>query len=1149
MNKKSRITNTKNYVRRILKTPYIRLREWSEDESGRSRKLITGSTSATIYKMLGRISASQRGWTGALWAVNSAIEFDPDNTVSYLHRARYEKELKRFSDSIASLEGALRIEPHRHDIELMIATTLYEQQKWGDAAVAFESIEDHNNSDPMYWYMLARSYAEIGEPEKSIDAYTNGINLLSHSQKRLRSQFFYQLGRVYQLQGSATESHDSYQRAVALHPDKRAGRYGIFWLHYIEGYIRDALEASKQDHQAVSNDHELLSALSTVYRRSHDLDGALMYGIRAMDLRPGNATYTFEVGYIQEHLGNYDDAISSYHKAQSTRALRADAIYRQGVTYLKQGNEKAAQGCFKRLELLKKKLGKRFRISYSSAMRYTEYYELMDIDERAVLYESSLGKAISCNPHAIFKQLFNGDRFQDYFHIWVIDSSEKVPDEYKNLKNVIFIEKHSDHYLRYLASAKYLINNSTFPAYFIRKPEQSYLNTWHGTPWKTLGKDIKGSIFEHANTARNLLQATHILSPNAHTTDVLLRSNDIEGVYTADVYETGYPRMDATVNLAQNRKDVLRERLGATGGKKIVLYAPTWRGTLGRERVDARRLRSDISKLAKDNPDKLVVFRGHHYVEKLLNKANTLSIKVVPEDIDTNELLSVVDILVTDYSSIFFDFMVTGRPILLYVYDYEEYSEHRGLYFSADELQLSTFHTIDELSQAIGKVTEEDGQHSQYQDAKEKFCSYDDGEVAERVTSWFFDNKKPTKSREIKKSEKPTAIMFGGGYRANGISHSFLNLLNGVDTSMCNYATIVVPHELRDDPEKYEKFLQQPEDIIKLGQVGRINLTPLEADILTDFEQTYSFNSNEARAIYDAIYNREARRVFGATHFLAAANYEGYRPYWSSLFAKVDAKNKSIYMHNDLYSEWHHRFPRLGATFLQFPGYDKLIGVSEATRKTNLEKLSKPFKIAKDKFDYCDNIQDSQLTVERAKEEVPADVDKIIKSARGNSFVAVGRLSPEKDHQKLVNAFRRIVDEVPQAQLVICGDGPLRAVLERLIKQLNLSDNVHLLGFTKNPYPIIQAADCFVLSSNYEGQPVVFYEAFALNRPVIATDIPANRSVLEDGYGLLVDNSEEGLYEGVRDFTKGQVKVKPFDSKGHEKRSLEMFYQKVVGLK
>jgi len=1149
VNKRQELEQFKEQLRRSLKTPYVWIREWSEGADGASRKLINRSLSAVAYKVLGRVSASQKGWTGALWAIDAALQFDPDNVSSHLHRARYEKELKRYSDSIVTLEKALRINPNRHDIELLIATTLYDQQKWGDVVASLESIQTYDN-DPMYWYMLARSYAEIGEPEKSVKSFERGLEVLHGSKKKLlRSQYLYQLGRVYRLLGNNKKSQDYFRQAVAEHPDSDVKRYGLFWLHYSEGYIRDALKASKQDYQTIPDDHKLLFTLANAYRRSHEWEDALSYGTRAASLRPSNASYHFEVGYIQEQLGRYSEAVTSYTQAYAGKGLHADALYRQAITCLKQGDEKKSRAYFRDLDLLKKKQGKRFSISYSGATRYTEYYDLLKVSDKIIVYESNLGRAISCNPYAIFKQLIADKKFEDYIHVWVIDNREKIPTEYRAQKNIVFIEKHSDRYLRYLASAKYLINNSTFPAYFIRKEEQLYLNTWHGTPWKTLGEDIKGKIFEHANTARNFLQATHIVSPNAHTTDVLLKSNDVDGIYTAEVYEMGYPRIDNTINLSESRKTKLRERLGVNDGKQVVLYAPTWRGALGREKVDARRLRSDLSKLARNNPDKHIVFRGHHYVEKLLNKTNTYSIKVVPSDIDTNELLSVTDILITDYSSIFFDFMVTGRPILLYVYDFAEYKEQRGLYFTVDELQLDTYSTLDEVSAALVGISESAKVKCTYEDARKRFCSYDDGKVTERTVSWFFKGKKPAKGKLIKKSDRPAAIMFGGGYRANGISLSFLNLLNRVDTSMCNYATIVVPHELREDPEKYERFLRQPKEIIKLGQVGRINLTPLEADLLADFEQTYSFGSEKAKEIYENIYTREARRVFGATHFQAAVNYEGYRPYWSSLFARVDADNKSIYMHNDLYSEWNHRFPRLGATFLQFHNYDKLIGVSQATRDTNLEKLSGSFSISKEKFDYCDNIQNSQQTIERAKEELPKSIEKIVKSAKGSAFVAVGRLSPEKDHQKLIKAFGKIVQDTPQAQLIICGDGPLRTTLDKLVKKLDLQSNVHLLGFTKNPYPIVAASDCFVLSSNYEGQPVVFYEAFALGRPVIATDIPANRDVLEDGYGLLVDNSEDGLYRGMHDFTKGSLKTKQFDSQKHEQQALNMFYEKVLEIR
>ena len=129
---------------------------------------------------------------------------------------------------------------------------------------------------------------------------------------------------------------------------------------------------------------------------------------------------------------------------------------------------------------------------------------------------------MSCNPYAIFKFLLNDERFKDFTHIWVIESSDYIKREYWRLKNLICVKRGSDLYLRYLASAKYLINNTTFPYYFIRKEGQFYLNTWHGTAMKSLGKYIKTTFLEHSNTQRNFLQTTHIINPNAFMQKVLL---------------------------------------------------------------------------------------------------------------------------------------------------------------------------------------------------------------------------------------------------------------------------------------------------------------------------------------------------------------------------------------------------------------------------------------------------------------------------------------------------------------------------------------------------------------------------------------------------------------------------------------------------
>src|SRR5699024_9711718 len=112
-----------------------------------------------------------------------------------------------------------------------------------------------------------------------------------------------------------------------------------------------------------------------------------------------------------------------------------------------------------------------------------------------------------------------------------------------------------------------------FPPWWLRRKEQKYLATWHGTPLKTLGKQQTYKFLEHKRTQRNFLQATHVISPNPHTTGVLLDSYDIRHIMDGKLAETGYPRIDLTLNARESERAQVRRQLGVTGKRPIVLYA------------------------------------------------------------------------------------------------------------------------------------------------------------------------------------------------------------------------------------------------------------------------------------------------------------------------------------------------------------------------------------------------------------------------------------------------------------------------------------------------------------------------------------------------------------------------------------------------
>src|SRR5699024_3823992 len=142
---------------------------------------------------------------------------------------------------------------------------------------------------------------------------------------------------------------------------------------------------------------------------------------------------------------------------------------------------------------------------------------------------------------------------------------------------------------------------------------------------------------------------------------------------------------------------------------------------------------------------------------------------------------------------------------------------------------------------------------------------------------------------------------------------------------------------------------------------------------------------------------------------------------------------------------------------------------------------------------FIDNIQDPASVREKAKSALEKKQDEALFKEDHTSFVTMGRLSEEKDQEKLIRAFEKVYQERKDIRLFIIGDGPLKYRLNEVIDELQLKEAVYLLGQKENPYPYLQQADCFVLPSNYEGQPVVLYEALILQKPIIATDIVSNR--------------------------------------------------------
>lgn len=792
--------------------------------------------------------------------------------------------------------------------------------------------------------------------------------------------------------------------------------------------------------------------------------------------------------------------------------------------------------------------------------QYANYYKSQKVNDNYILYQSRDGKSMTDSPFAIFLHLLNNEKYTNLTHIWVVNSKEKAKELsqfYNEFKNVIFVVKESNDYLKYLSNSKYIINNSTFPAYFTKKENQVYINTWHGTPLKYMGLDVENNLLGSQNVIKNFLSSDIIVSPNAHTTSIFNRAFALEGLHNGELLEIGYPRIDLTLNSDKNIiKDRLRQQNVIINTKKVLLYAPTWRGQDVNNPVDSIEEIYETVLALENNSEYQVLLKVHPFAYQTALEHKELLPYLIPDSFDTNEILSIVDLLVTDYSSIFFDYLVTDNPIIFYTNDYDDYENDRGFYIQPDELPGPSAHDLETLLEYISNIENLNSKYkANYDEFKEKYVPYEDGAVTEKLVNKMFNYK------ENKNNSKEKILIYPGGMKNNGITTSAINLLENIDYN------------------KYDVtiFLGYTRNAEILNNVNQVNNNvrvifrrgPLLATTIEKYKNTFIKNRGIKTVLEKLLYpkkayQREFRKIFGNSKFDYVIDFSGYSMFWSKILLGTESKKKLIYLHSDILSDMNRtvnkrrpHYQNLKGVVSLYSKFDYLVSVSEETQKINFENLSTPNTRHKftssmntinlNKINNLVQKENDFLITEKESYLLTVDNNEIKRIEFNNEdfkVMAMGRLSPEKGFDILIKAFKGVVEENENAKLYILGDGPLKNSLSNLINKLKLNDNVYLVGQKSNPFSIMIKCDLFVLSSHYEGQSMVLLEALTLDTNIVASDIPANRYVLEDGeYGILSENTPEEIQLSISKFMTGNVpEYKKFDSKEYNQKAINEFY-------
>jgi CDP-glycerol glycerophosphotransferase len=346
-----------------------------------------------------------------------------------------------------------------------------------------------------------------------------------------------------------------------------------------------------------------------------------------------------------------------------------------------------------------------------------------------VLFNSWWGR-VADSPKAIFEELRR--RGAPFEYVWLLDRGQAPPD------GATAVEPDSLDWLRQSGRARYIVSNNTLPGYFRKKRGQTYLQTWHGGALKRIAFDIErpsfaGSARYLRTLRREVASWDYLVSPNRFNTEVLRGAFGYDG----EVLETGYPRNDLLFAADRDHARArVRDELAIAPDACAVLYAPTWRD-------DASfSTELDLDALGDALGDRYVVLlRVHSAVASTVSLPDRPALRNVSDRGDVGELLLAADVLVTDYSSVMFDFAPTRKPMLFFTYDLERYrDELRGFYFDftadAPGPLLKTTAELAAALQDLDRVRERFA--PAYERFVERFCALDDGGAAARVVDAVF---------------------------------------------------------------------------------------------------------------------------------------------------------------------------------------------------------------------------------------------------------------------------------------------------------------------------------------------------------------------------------------------------------------------------
>ena len=521
---------------------------------------------------------------------------------------------------------------------------------------------------------------------------------------------------------------------------------------------------------------------------------------------------------------------------------------------------------------------------------YDVYYN-SQLDENLIYFESRNGRDFTGNIFRIIEEISTGNYGEFKIHVFVtpaVKSKINILKKNYNLKitKLITDEKEA---IKSLEKAKYIFTDSGIQSKYIKKEGQIFVNTWHGTPLKTMGFNNVSEIITLGHIQHSLLSADYLIYPNEYMANKMINAYMIDKIYPGKILFEGYPRN--SIFFDNNHRLNLKNTLNLNQ-KEIFVYMPTFRGILSnlenvKQKDDVEDYLSQLDLKLTEN--QILLVKLHAYNESKIDFNNFNHIKPFPKGYETYEIVNLADVLITDYSSVFFDFANTRRKIIIFNYDEEDYLSYRGVYFPLSDLPFPKVRTVDELADELNS-------EKNYDDTAfiNKFCTFDNPKAVKNICRHILNRENISKETQIR-NENPNILIFAGPLQDDEITDNLINMLNNADRKNYNFFITFNPWDKNIKGNYATIFTKFPQGVEFLP--FRSNLYPTFDEKL-DYNKYFKSNNMKITDSLKKLFKRSFDKQYENVNFEFVIDFYGLNLN-SLLILENSDTNRVVWVHNN----------------------------------------------------------------------------------------------------------------------------------------------------------------------------------------------------------------------------------------------------------